>query len=114
MRILAMLAMVTFVASCGFGQTEIEEVERVEIRTVPIQPSKPIVPDIDQVQMRDVDWTILTPDNVEEKMEEMGANPVFFALTADGYENISLNLSDIRAMVEQQQRVIALYEEQFE
>ena len=34
----------------------------------------------------------------------------FFALTGDGYANLGLNFSDIRAYVQQQKTIIAAYE----
>lgn len=33
-----------------------------------------------------------------------------FVLTGDGYANLGLNFSDIRAMVQQQQQIILAYE----
>lgn len=33
-----------------------------------------------------------------------------FVLTGEGYENLGLNFSDIRALVQQQQQIIIAYE----
>ena len=33
-----------------------------------------------------------------------------FVLTGDGYENLGMNFSDIRALVQQQQQIILAYE----
>jgi hypothetical protein len=33
-----------------------------------------------------------------------------FVLTGEGYENLGLNISDIRALVQQQQAIIIAYE----
>lgn len=63
--------------------------------------------------MRDVTWVIINEQNIDQKIEEIRATgqPVaLFVLTADGYENLALNLSDIRALVQQQQEIIAAYE----
>jgi len=35
---------------------------------------------------------------------------VFFAITDQGYENLGLNLSDLRAFIMQQQSIINAYE----
>jgi hypothetical protein len=39
-----------------------------------------------------------------------GAPLGIFVLTAQGYENLGLNFSDIRALVQQQQQIIIAYE----
>jgi hypothetical protein len=99
------------IAACG---STIQEVPIVETRVIEIQPPKPIVPRVDQLDLRNVTWVVLTPDNVGEKFEQIRTGElVFFAVTADGYEALALNLSDIRAMIEQQQRIIAIYEGYF-
>jgi len=63
--------------------------------------------------MRRVEWAVITPENSEEIFSNLNGEKVLFALTSDGYENISLNLSDIRAMVQQQKEIIMIYEKQF-
>lgn len=99
-------------AACG--QPEIEEVKPVEVRTIEVQRPAPIVPSVDQLILRPVSWIIITPDNIDEKFAQIQSGElVFFALTAEGYENIALNLSDIRALVAQQQQIIAIYKNQF-
>ena len=63
--------------------------------------------------MQEVDWVLITPENFEEKVAEIqatGRPVVFFALTDEGYENISLNFSNIRAFIQQQNAIIAAYE----
>jgi predicted RNA-binding protein associated with RNAse of E/G family len=82
----------------------------IEVRYVETRLPAPIVPKVDQLNLRDVSWMIVTPENAEAKFAQLPGRKVLFALSADGYKNISMNLSDIRANVEQQKRVIALYE----
>ena len=50
---------------------------------------------------------------MEEKLAEItagGAPLGLFVLTGDDYENLGLNFSDIRALVQQQQAIIVAYE----
>lgn len=35
---------------------------------------------------------------------------MFFALTEKGYENLSLNLNDLRTFIQQQRAIVAAYE----
>jgi predicted transcriptional regulator len=67
--------------------------------------------------LREVKWVIITADNVEEQIkaiEESGRPVAFFALTDKGYENLGLNLSDLRAYIQQQQAIIAAYKAYYE
>ena len=103
----------TILSGCSVPE-EVIETPRVEVRTVEVQRQKPIVPSIDPIALRDVDWIILTPNNIDAKIQELKTDElVFFALTTNGYENLSLNISNIRAVIEQQQRIIAIYEKQY-
>jgi len=100
------------ISACG--SKEIEPVEIVEVKTIEIPRPAPIVPEIDQLKLRQVQWVIITPDNVEQKFNEIkNGEAVLFALTANDYEKISLNLSDVRAAMDQQKKIIAVYEDSY-
>ena len=63
--------------------------------------------------MNDVDWHVVTPDNIEEFLEDFKkttGDVVFLALSVPHYENLSLNLSELRRYIEQQQSIIVYYE----
>lgn len=67
--------------------------------------------------MRPVTWTIVNKGNLEEKIAELtaGGQPLaMFVLTGDGYESLGLNLSDIRALVQQQRAIIVAYENYYQ
>jgi hypothetical protein len=69
---------------------------------------------VDQLDLRPLQWIIVTPDNIDEKFAEIkDGELVFFALTREGYENLALNISDIRANIEQYKAIIAIYQQQF-
>ena len=71
------------------------------------------MPNVDQVNMRRIEWVIINEENIEEKIAELtagGAPLAIFVLTAQGYENLGLNFSDIRALVQQQQQIILAYD----
>lgn len=57
-----------------------------------------------------MEFIIVTPDNFEEVFANLKGDKVLFALTSKGYEDIALNLSDVRAYINQQKRIIILYE----
>lgn len=84
----------------------------IEVSAKPVDKPKLTLPNADELNLRDVEWVVLTPENFEEKIAEAGQNgrPIaFFALTDKGYENLGLNLSDLRAYIQQQQAIIAAY-----
>lgn len=84
----------------------------VEVRTI-TKPA-PIVPKTDQLKMRKIEWIVITPQNVDEKIASVkNGNGVLFALTDEGYKNILLNNSDVLALVEQQKIIIAIYERSY-
>jgi hypothetical protein len=93
-----------------FGDPDIKP---IEVTTKPIDRPKLTLPKVDKVDLRDVEWIIITPDNIElvvENARKTGRPVSFFALTDEGYENLSLNISDIRALLQQQQTIISAYE----
>ena len=83
----------------------------VKVVTVEVDKPAPIVPSVDRLDLRNVEWVIVTADNKDEIIKEGVA---LFALTAEGYENISLNIADIRALIQQQQKIIAIYKSSYE
>ena len=63
--------------------------------------------------MRRIEWIVINEENMDEKIAELtagGAPLAIFVLTAQGYENLGLNFSDIRALVQQQQQIILAYD----
>ena len=88
--------------------------ERVVVNTQPLATPKPIVPPVDQPRMRDVKWVVITPENIDEQFAKITTGEVvLFAVTAQGYENLALNLSDVRANIDQYKAVIGVYERSF-
>lgn len=88
-------------------------VQEIQISAKPIDKPELVLPYADPIKSRDVEWIIITPDNYEKVFNDLakkGQPIVLFGLTDKGYENIALNLSDIRAFIQQQQAIIAAYE----
>lgn len=97
-------------AGCGVFNSKPQP---VEVSATPVSKPQLILPNEDELNLRGVEWIILTPENFEEKVAEAaksGRPIAFFALTDEGYENLGLNLSDLRAYIQQQQAIIVAYE----
>jgi hypothetical protein len=87
--------------------------QRIEVTSRPINKPELILPKVDQVSMRKIEWIIITEANMEEEVAKWtaGGKPLaVFAITAEGYENLGQNFSDIRALVQQQQSIILAYD----
>ena len=87
--------------------------QQIQVTSKPIDKPELVLPNVDQVNMRKVEWIIITEDNMDEKIAELkagGAAIAIFGLTAQGYENLGLNFSDIRALVQQQQQIMIAYD----
>ena len=86
---------------------------KLEISAKPVERPELVLPSADQLNMRDVQWVVITPENYEEVFARLkGENKdlVLFGLTDEGYERLALNLSDVRAYIQQQRTIIAAYE----
>ena len=91
-------------------------VRDITITSVPSERPELVLPSVDILRMRDVEWVIITEENINEVIaaaKSSGKPVAFFALKGDGYENLGLNFSDIRALVQQQQAIIARYQEYY-
>lgn len=63
------------------------------------------------------EWILITPDNAESVWEDIkkdGNHPVLFAVTSDGYEQLSFGMVDIRNYIATQRLIIARYKEYYE
>jgi tRNA U34 5-methylaminomethyl-2-thiouridine-forming methyltransferase MnmC len=87
--------------------------EIVQISASPVEKPTLTLPDADRVSMRSIEWTLVTRENMDQVFadyEQRSIPLVMFTITDTGYENLGLNLSDIRAFIQQQQAIIEAYE----
>jgi len=87
--------------------------QRIEVTSKPIPKPELVLPKVDTVSMRKIEWVVITEENMEAELDKWtkGGKPLaIFALNAKGYEALGMNFSDIRALVQQQQAIIAAYE----
>ena len=71
-----------------------------------------ILPKVQPVSQAPMEWVIITASNAEEKLEMLKSkdNVTYFALTPQGYQNLSMNVAELRRYIEQQNAVIAAYQ----
>ena len=110
-KILVALAIPLFLTGCSLIQRTPEpevkvvtKVEKVQIPTV-ARP-KP-------VQLNDVRVYVVNKDNLEQFIEEFtntNGELAFVALAIKDYENLALNVAELRRFINQQDEVILYYE----
>ena len=87
--------------------------QQIEVSAKPIDKPTLVLPPVDELSLREVKWVVINEENVDRVIEQLktqeGAFAVY-ALTGEGYGNLGLNFSDIRALLQQQKAIIAAYE----
>lgn len=69
------------------------------------------------MSLKSTEWIIVTPDNINDVWEKLyndGKHLVLFAVTADGYEEMSLNMVEIRNFISTQRLIILQYQQYYE
>lgn len=90
-----------------------------QIETVKVEVSKPALnlPNPEPLSLRETKWVVITKENADKIFEELEAKgqPVaLFALTADGYEALSINIADIKTFIGTQKEIIIQYRDYYE
>jgi len=101
-----MLSMTLLICGCA-------DPHRLEIIAKPVNKPTLILPKADVLIMRNIDWTLITKKNIDDAfgiLEKTGRPAVFFGTSDKGYENLSLNMSGLRAFIQQQNAIILAYE----
>ena len=87
--------------------------QQIQVTSKPIEKPELVLPLVDEVNMRRIEWIVVNEDNIDEVRERLrteGKAFAFYSLTGEMYGNLGLNFSDIRALVQQQQQIILAYE----
>lgn len=111
MRYLALIMTIILVSGCSSMP------QRIEVSAKPVDKPQLILPDAQKLNLRDVEFVLITRENAEEvfaELERSRKDPVLIGLTDDGYETLSLNLSDVMALLQQQKAIIAAYKRYYQ
>lgn len=111
MRFLALIITIILVSGCSSMP------QRIEVSAKPVDKPQLILPDAQKLNLRDVEFILITRENAEEvfaELERSRKDPVLIGLTDDGYETLSLNLSDVMALLQQQKAIIAAYKRYYQ
>lgn len=105
------LVLPVFLAGCSLTPKKgvpivVTTVDRQDLVLPPIKPFTAL----------EVEWIIITADNVQDefyKLEKKNVDGAIFGLTDTGYENLSKNIASLRKLIQQQQAVITAYEDYY-
>lgn len=105
-KIITVMALI-LLAACG---------DATVISTRPIQIDVARTADPEPVRMLPVQFRVVTAESLDSFISELRAsqgnnNPVFIAVSTRDYENMALNLADLRRYIEQQRAIVVYYRE---
>jgi hypothetical protein len=71
-----------------------------------------VLPKVQPVTQAGIQWVVINASNAEEKLNYLKTRPnvTYFAVTSQGYQNLSMNVADLRRYIEQQNAVVAAYQ----
>ena len=107
-KLILVSSLLLLTSACASVEPQVVLKTDYVVKDIPIQPQpKP-------VNLHRVKWYAVTPENMDEFLvrfeEESGIN-VFFAVSVPDYENLSLNVAELRRYINQQKALIVYYEE---
>lgn len=104
---LSLLLLSSSLVACGGLRDDIV------VKTEYVRPQISIQPRPDAVNLYDVQFYAVNESNLDEFLERFqreNGDVVFFAISVVDYENMSLNLSELKRYIQQQKSLIVYYE----
>jgi len=114
---LLILTLSLLISGCGSLWPSAPNVKQVEIQSKAVERTRLNIKDPAPLKAREVKFIIITKENYDTVMQDLvskGMDPVVFALTDEGYEQLSLTIAEIRNLLATQKSIIARYREYYE
>ena len=111
-HLLIIIITISLTGCFGFNRTKPIEVIAVEQERQRLELELPR-----PLSFQPAQWFLVTPDNVErvwQQLENDGKHLVLFAITSEGYEQLSMTMADIRNYIATQRTIIIKYQEYYE
>lgn len=96
-----------------FGSRE----KPITVSTVPLEKTPLALPDPPALRTKPIEWVVITPDNADtvwQRIAEKDDDVVVFALTADGYQQLSVTIAELRNLIATQRVMIQKYRDYYE
>lgn len=78
-----------------------------------IEKPQLILPATDKIKLRNVEWTVVTAAVTTEQALKKSKSTSLFAVSAKGYENLSVNTAEMSKAIRQLQAQLKAYEEYY-
>ena len=111
MKIILILISIILLTGCSIGEKQLK-IFKLEEPRQKLELQKPTMPELEKLR-----WIIITSDNAEEvfqKMEEQGLDPVLFGLSDKDFQLIAKNFAQIRAHLKHTNDLLDQYKEYYE
>ena len=110
--IVSVLVFGLFLNGCAAVAVKELQSYKIEKKREPLDLPMPV-----PLELIDVEWIVVTKDNVDEVMEKVkaeGGDYALFAVTDEGYKKLATNFADIRNKLYEQNQIILSYKEYYE
>lgn len=110
-RIIISIIAVLILTGCSIGEKQLK-IFKLEEPRQKLDLQKPTMPELEKLR-----WIIITSDNAEEvfqKMEAEGLDPVLFGLSDKDFQLIAKNFAQIRAHLKHTNDLLEQYKEYYE
>jgi hypothetical protein len=110
-RIIISIIAVLILTGCSIGEKQLK-IFKLEEPRQELKLQKPTMPELEKLR-----WIIITSDNAEEvfqKMEEEGLDPVLFGLSDKDFQLIAKNFAQIRSHLKHTNDLLDQYKEYYE
>jgi len=110
MKQITLISLLLMVSGCSLIPSQTKPVEVVSIAAMPniYHPPLPL-----ELQLVDIDWTIFTPELMEEYLAnvEKGEAPAmaFYTLSTKDYQNLSMNTADQKRYLKEILSIVEYY-----
>ena len=99
------------------GCSSTPEVKQIEVTTTAIEKLPLSLPNPAPLEMQEVEWMIVTEDNIDEAwqlLKDKNEGVALFALRHGDYERLALNIKEIRALLGEYIVILQKYKEYYE
>ena len=105
MKILFALLITGFLFGCS---------QPLQITTRPADRPTINVPDLTPSVQRPIEWAVINRDNLNSRLASVPNDAVVFVLDSQGYQDLNINIGDLRRYIMQQQAVIQALRQYYE
>ena len=112
-QIILMVIGVMMLGGCASKPT----IKQIEVTTTAVEKLPLSLPNPAPLEMQEVEWMIVTEDNIDEAwqlLKDKNEGVALFALRHGDYERLALNIKEIRALLGEYIVILSKYREYYE